>query len=235
VQEELMAKAAARLIAQARLVEILRGIRVTGNTTVENFVVADQRIGARFEGFVKGALTLAESVEWRADPAADRSEVPLAKVKLRLCITRSHALCQQRSSSLIGALQQTHAANRVAEKARVAALAKRYTGLIVDLEDKLFLPVLFPEIVSRSGTVAYGRDQVDEGIMAQHGMARYARTISQAKDLTLVGKAPLIVKAVAVTDDNKIVISDSDATIIGGVTGQAGNFLAEARVVIALD
>lgn len=235
VQEELMAKAAARLVAQARLVEILRGIRVTGKTTVEKFVVADQRIGARLEGFVKGAITLTDSLEWRADPAADRGEVPLAMVKLRLCITRSHALCRQRSSSLIGALQEPHATTRVAKKAKVAVPPKRYTGLIVDLENELFLPVLLPEIVTWSGTVVYGRDQVDNGILAQHGMARYTRTILQAKDLTLVGKAPLIVKAVAVTDDNKIVISDADAAIIGGVASQAGNFLADARVAIALD
>lgn len=235
VQEELMAKAAARLVAQARLVEILRGIRVTGKTTVENFLVADQRIGARFEGFVKGAITLADSLEWRADPAADRGEVPLATVKLRLCMTRSHILCRQRPSSLIGALQEAHATTRLANKAKVAVPAKRYTGLIVDLENKLFLPVLFPEIVTRSGTVVYGRDQVDEGMLAQRGMARFTRTISQAKDLTLVGDAPLIVKAVTVTDDNKIVISEADATIVSGLAGQADNILAEARVAIALD
>ena len=233
VQEELLAKSAARLVAHARLVEVLKGIRVTGKTTVANMVVADQKIDARFEGFVKGAVTLAENVEWRTDPAADRGEVPFASVTLRLCMTRSHAAC--RDSSLIETLPGAKAVSRAPDPPRPPEPSVRYTGLIVDLENVLFLPVLLPEIVTRSGTVLYSRGHVEPAVLRQSGVVRYARTVGQAIRLPLVGGAPLIVKAVEVTDDNRIVVSETDAAIIQLASRRTDDFLSGGRVVIALD
>jgi hypothetical protein len=122
-------------------------------------------------------------------------------------MTPGHAACN--SGSLIDTLSRAKPVDRATEAPRPAEPSKRYTGLIVDLENVLFLPVLLPEIITRSGTVLYSRGHVDSGILRQSGVVRYARTVGQAVRLPLVGDGPLIVKAVDVTDDNKIVVSDT--------------------------
>lgn len=235
VQEELMAKAAARLIAQARLVELLHGLRVTGATTLRNMLVEDQRIEARFEGFVKGAITVAEEIDWRSDSAVRRGEVPYATVRLRLCLTRSDEICRPRSVALLDPIPPPKSVVREAVTPRAPAAPTVYSGLIVDLENALFLPVLFPEIVTRSGSRVYSRKQVDPAALAENGMAQYAHTVAEATRLPLVGARPLIVKAIGVTDDNRIVVSGPDSDAILSFGQGRGGFLAGARIVIALD
>ena len=54
-QARLMAEDAARMDGMRLILEQLKGVVITGSTTVENFMTKDDRIRARVEGIIRGA------------------------------------------------------------------------------------------------------------------------------------------------------------------------------------
>jgi len=54
-QARLMAEEAAKKDAMRQILEQLKGVVITGSTTVENFMTTDDRIRARVEGIIRGA------------------------------------------------------------------------------------------------------------------------------------------------------------------------------------
>lgn len=100
VQEELMAKQAARTTAQARLLEIIKGIRLTGLTTIGTLGSGDTRAATRIKGTLRGARQISEQVTWHEDKTSRRGETVLAEVTLRVCITPT---CQATTQNLTGA------------------------------------------------------------------------------------------------------------------------------------
>lgn len=64
---------------------------------------------------------------------------------------------------------------------------------------------------------------------------RYTAAVENAWKMPRVGKNPLIVKAVEITQDNRIVIAADAAERIAKATREGMDFLDQGRVVIALD
>lgn len=57
-QARLMAEEAAKKDAERQILEQLKGVVITGNTTVENYMTKDDRIRARVEGIIRGATVI---------------------------------------------------------------------------------------------------------------------------------------------------------------------------------
>lgn len=62
-QARLMARRGAVVVAQRNLLEIIKGVHVTGETTVQDMITTRDYIYSRVEGIVKGAQPLGEPVE----------------------------------------------------------------------------------------------------------------------------------------------------------------------------
>jgi hypothetical protein len=62
-QARLMARRGAVVVAQRNLLEIIKGVHVTGETTVQDMITTRDYIYSRVEGIVKGAQPVGEPVE----------------------------------------------------------------------------------------------------------------------------------------------------------------------------
>jgi hypothetical protein len=252
VQEELMALEAARIMAKAGLVELLQGIRVTGATTVGEFMTRDSSVRIRFSGILKGAIPTGESVEWVNDKSAERGKVPLGHATFRICLFHDEEKCKKLTLAVVdlfapppelNALAPPAAHRRSASRERSTAVPQKnrshagpvVTGLIVDLGNRLFLPVLSPEIVSEDGKPVFNMAMVTRRHVTGNSTVRYTAAVENAHKMALVGANPLTVQAVDITDDNRIVVSTGEATKITKAIESGTSFLAEGRVVIALD
>jgi len=223
IQEELMAKQAARTTAQARLLEIVKGIRLTGLSTIGAKGAGDTRAATRIKGTLRGAHTVSQTVNWHKDKTSRRGETALAEVTLRLCMTPA---CQETNANLtnasLGLDPQT--------SPDAAPAPSETSAVIIDLEQALYLPALAPEIINEQNQTIYSSASVSEQAATQNGLTRYAKTVDKAKSLPMSGPNPLVVPAQRISKDNRIVLSNDDAAKVARHAA-----LTEGRVIIALD
>jgi hypothetical protein len=226
IQEELMAKQAARTSAQSRLLETINGVRLTGLSTLGTQGQGDMRAASRIKGVVRGARVVSETVTWQEDKSSRRGEVPLAEVILRLCMS---AACKETQQNLTTtSLADPSAPSLV--KDVVADQAEGPSAVIIDLEKALYLPALAPEIINEDGEIVYSQDSIDEAALEQSGIVNYSKSVIEAKNLSISGANPIILKAERITKDNRIVLSNTNSAQIKGISA-----LRLARVIVAMD
>ena len=226
VQEELMAKQAARTTAQARLLEIIKGIRLSGISTLGAQAQSDTRAATRIKGTLKGARSVNETVTWHEDKSSRRGEVVMAEVTLRLCVSPT---CTETRDNL------THASLAPFVKPKPAShqsetLEGDYSAVIIDLQQAMFLPALSPEIINEKGDTIYSQDVVDDEVATQKGLIHYEKSVEMAKKNAVCGSNPFIVSAQRVSTDNRIVLSNEDAAKIRNLPA-----LKLGRVIVAMD
>ncbi|HAU28653.1 MAG TPA: hypothetical protein DCW68_00875 [Rhodospirillaceae bacterium] len=245
VQREIMAIEAARAMAYKHLAESLHGVRVQAHTTVGNMARVMQDVSTAVNGMVTGAVPVSESVSWVSD-IRDGSAVaaaPWAEVVLRICFDRSAPECASvpetlyEGINLAQLLPMPHKTFGRSDAGRYLTDSyqdENYTGLVVDLDKQVFLPVLAPEIVTPDGKMVFAGRRVDSRILATHGPVRYAQTLEAARDARFVGNNPLILRARDVTEDNQIVIDPHDAAILVRTSLEDKDFLRLGKVVLVL-
>lgn len=208
------AERAARMDALRNLLETTQGVRITGETTVRNFVLESQSIRARVEGIVKGATevdrrylsdggvsvtmrillwgtfarTIVESLG-RGSPGEpqDRGD-PLKPEHGRLL---EHPLLERFAALFLP--RRAFAQPAGSEELQKELVA---TGLILDLTGTEAKPELLPRIVDEeSGTVLIDARAASVE-RAAAGMIGYASSVEAALEQTdRVGNTPYIAKA----------------------------------------
>ncbi|WP_417783901.1 hypothetical protein [Terasakiella pusilla] len=224
IQEELMAKQAARTTAQARLLELVKGVRLTGLSTLGAEAQGDTRAATRIKGTLQGARTVTETVTWHKDESSRRGEVVFAEVTLRLC---TQPTCTETTQNLTTASLTPPVTPHESPK---PAAPEAINGLIIDLDNALYLPALSPSIINEDGTVLYSQDTVPAATAREKGLIHYTKTVEQARKLAISGDSPLVLSAQRITKDNRIVLSNADGERF--VETQAAH---QGRVIVALD
>ncbi len=226
IQEELMAKQAARTTAQARLLEIIKGVRLSGLTTLGTQGAGDTRAASRIKGFLRGAKTVSETTSWHEDQTSRRGEVVMAEVTLRVCISPT---CSQTASNLTKASLQKNSENTPSPQQEKAA-STGPSAVILDLQQALYLPALAPQIIDEKNRLIYSEESVSPEALTQNGLVHYTKTLAQAQSLPSSGSTPVVIAVQRITKDNKIVISTLDGDKVRNLTA-----LKQGRVIIALD
>ena len=132
------------------------------------------------------------------------------------------------------------AAPTVASVARAVELGKTpYTGLIVDASYLGVRPALKARVYSPDGDEVYGESKASRSTLAKMGkLTGYSDTpeTARTKHVGLIGKNPLVVKAVEATGGNKsdVVVSREDALLIERADRSAG-FLKDCKVTITVE
>jgi len=251
VKMRLKSLAAAKVLAQVALVELLQGVRVTSLMTVSDMVLEESIQAARVEGVSKGAVTIAEEVVW--ERMSDGSEIPQASVTLRVCLRDRSPACTQYGGGGRGVLRsmrldQVEIPSEVPsynpsrtelQQARdvldTEEPEEKYNSLIVRTGGNFFQPVLYPEIITEEGTAVYGPDVIESGALLRNGPAQFSNDLDRAKEIPLLEKEPLVVTVLAVDENDRLVVSKEDAAKIMAASAKNGNFLKEAKVAIVLD
>ena len=254
-QAEGLAFTAAKADAYRKFGEIINGVHVEGDRTVEKLSVT-QKIRTRVEATINGAKIVGQNLfSERTRDCAVYMQVPLFGVENSLAqavLEKSPTiepfpmpefdadLNQSPLSRLPSSLQLKLLANeplsRKTTKKSVKDYANEaegiYTGLIVDCRGLGLQPVMNPVILNTNGTKIYGHKNLDFDKIVSQGMADYAKDLN---GVARAGDKPLVVKAVKLENFNSnpvLNIADSNKVLI---ENHATKFLNDMKVVLLHD
>ena len=109
----------------------------------------------------------------------------------------------------------------------------RVTGLIIDAQGLNYHPNLHPGLITEDGKEIYGIIKVSHNYIVNVGMAGWALNIKGAESNPRVGENPLIIRAIGISEDNKLIIKTDDALNIM-IADDRYDFLGKCRVVIVV-
>ncbi|MBI4516106.1 MAG: hypothetical protein HY699_09875 [Deltaproteobacteria bacterium] len=230
-QKRLLAQRAAKVVALRELAETLAGVRVAGDTSVQDAAARSDQIRTAVDGMVKGAETVYEGYDERAE---------IATVYLRLNLDGPNGvtgnllpkIVEQRAVEVPAA--PVYAPPVPAAPAPPAAVEVA-DGLIIDATGKNFRPALINRIVASNGSVLFEPSKIAPEVLAKRGCGDYTSDLGKAKAILANhgAKNPIVVVATGVVRSTDAQVSESDAAAIFTNNGKS-NFLESAKVVFVL-
>ena len=234
---------AARLDAARNILEMIKGVNLSSNTTVRDAMVANDVIRTKISGFLHGLRPT-------GDPRYFSDGLVKVRMEARLDKTIPQELAYRDSLNqpfpapapltppvAVQPPVQTSssAPTSAASAASVIATDRVYTGLVVDARNLGIQPAMSPKILDENGKEVYGSAYVDREFSIKHGMAGYLKELDKAKANDRVKSTPLVIKALKASGNNKtdLVVSNKDAEALRKIASTQ-SFLREARVVILL-
>lgn len=216
-QARAMARRAATVDAQRLLVEIMQGVVVDAETTVEN-AMANDIIKTKVRGILRGARQVGKPV-YMDDGSV---EVTLA-VNLRG--TLSDVLLPKEGFS-----------EEPAKKVEAPVIPDGHTGLIIDARGLGLAPAMAPKVMDETKKLVYGAKLVSREAAVTHGIAVYEKDLDLAKKNDRIGDNPLVIKGTEAKGRNKsnVVVSDADGAR-ARKAAEGLSFLSECKVVVVVD
>ncbi len=239
LQGQMLARRAAIADAYRMIAELVKGVNVDSETTVEMMMTTSDVIRTRVQATIKGAVIVSEQAINGGQGYQVTMRVPLfgvsgslasaviepPKVVEPLPAPVPDVIPSVPAESLSGGTTVRVTINVKDKKKAIGG----YTGVIVDCRGLGLKPVMSPVIKNENGTPVYGHKNLNHDMVIANGMADYARDMTGA---SRAGSNPLIVKAIRVSGacQGDPVISTADANRILIENGSS-NFLNETKVV----
>jgi hypothetical protein len=224
-QKRLLALRAAKIVALRELAETLSGVRISGETCVEDMAAKSDQVRAAVNGTIKGTEVVHEAYD-------ERTEV--GTVFVRVSLDGPNGLMRTLVPTLIEA-KAIEAAPAYQAPAAPPPAVQQVDALIIDATGKPFRPALVNRIVVANGSVLFEPSKVAPEILAKRGCGDYTSDLGKAKAI-LAGhgaKNPLVIKVAGVRQATDAEISEADAAAIF-TANQKTNFLEGAQVVFIL-
>jgi hypothetical protein len=245
---------AAQVLALRNALETIKGILISSETTIENFMVTNEYVSTAIDGFIKG-FKFENKPHYMSDGSVEISvTVPLDgekglagvlygvedKADKGEKVTKedkgdSVTISVDDALKLL-ALKNTPAVTAMPEPA-AQTKPQVFTGLIIDAKGLGAKPAMAPKVFDEAGNEVYGSMYVSRDFAVKYGMAGYAKSVAEAaKNLDRVGTTPGNIKAVKTcgTSGCDVVISAGDADVIRS-SAKNLKFLQECRVIIVVD
>jgi len=140
-QAKAMATRGAIVVAQRNLLEIIQGVNVTSETTVQDMMTKSDFIYTRVDGVVKGARQYGEAIE----------KDGMIEVTMRISIYETNGLAPVLFDE-VGRLPEMNL-KKGAQQIDNDKNAKAPNGLVFDFGGKKYDPSMFPVVVDQSGRV----------------------------------------------------------------------------------
>ncbi len=212
-QAKLMARQAAVADAYRNLASVTKGVRVTGQTSVKNFITESDDVRLKVEGFIRGAEVISEK----------QLEDASFEVILQAPLTGEGGLISGLKDELL------------TSSPVFAGSSGDPSGLLIDATGLGVLPAMSPKIYDEDGKEVYGTVYCSPDFAIEVGIVGYPRRMEQALKSDRIGKSPLTVKALRrgakfATD---VVVSNADAARIRAADAKSG-FLSRCSVAIFL-
>ena len=228
-QKEILALRAAKVVALRELAEILSGVRVSGETCIQDAAAKSDQVKATVDGLIKGAEVVHESYD-------DHKEVATVYVRLDLdgpngvTQTLLPKLIEQKAVGAPPAPQFVPPA-----QAPAAGSGEPADALIIDATGKNLRPALINRVVASNGNVLFEPSKIPPEILAKKGCGDYTSDLGKAKAIAAShgAKHPLVIKAAGVVRTTDAQVSETDATVIY-TEDQRTQFLEGAQVVFVL-
>ena len=240
---------AAKLDAYRNLLEIVKGVNLTSETTVENAMLLSDVIKTRVDGVLRGARMVGEPRYMSTGDVEVEVEVPLTGVISDAVLPQDFG----GGSLLTGGVllcptcgQPWPAGKPVpagitliqsgGQTGGTVATGSTVTGLIVDAGGLGLRPAMAPKVLDEQGNEIYGSKFVSREYAVDIGMVGYDKNLEKAIRNERVADTPVVVKAVKTSGPNKtdVVVSNADASKIHGLAANM-NFLQHCKVMFILD
>jgi hypothetical protein len=213
---------AARADALRQILETVEGMVLTSETTVQDFMLANDRIRTEVRGVCRNFREVGEPIYM-----SDKS------IELNV----EMILGPEFNDVLIGDLAYQDGTPVPVQYSDLEPGNSIYTGLIIDCRGVEVRPALAPRVLSESGEEIYGNSWVDRDWALANGIAGYVRSIEQARnEVDRIGNNPLIVKAVASKGLQlaDVIIPDRSGKILHSLADNL-SFLSECRVIMIIE
>ena len=213
---------AAKLDALRNLMETVKGMYLTSETTVRNAMVENDVIQTKVSGIVKNFRET--DIRYLSDGSVEVDvEIPLSGILLNELLPQQMG-GKNPANVNYGVAPQPAFANAV------------YTGLIIDARGLGLRPAMAPKIVDEDGNEIYGTGFVSRDYAVQIGVVGYDKDINHARGDDRVKDNPMVIKGIGVAGTNKtdIVVSKADAANILAA-GKNLNFMEQCKVMFILD
>lgn len=225
---------AARLDGLRNLVEAVKAIRVSSETTVNNNMVANDIIRTKVEAMVRGAQQVGE-VKYLSDSSVELvMSVPMSGIMdVMLPMAAPGAVSAE------GQLPpgfEVAAADAPLAPATPAVPGQPITGLIIDARGLNIMPSMSPRILGQNGAVLYGPGKYPREFAVAQGVVGYQKNPEAAIGDPRVAGNPVTLKGVGKsgTMGADVIISDSDSQRVSGFDGFA-DAIGNCRVMFILD
>jgi hypothetical protein len=224
-QRRYAALRAAKVVAQRDLIEVLQGVSVTGDTTVQNGLLANDIIRSTVQGFLQGARECGRYY----DPTQGVGYVCLEMP------TRALVGQMWSDPNIRNTIQQLVPQGPMYTPQAVPPVTQAYDALIIDARQQNFRPALVNRVLTDSGEIIYDPTKIAEEILAERGCGDYTNDPGKAQAILQErgAKNPLLVKAVGVAKFTDVKVSSDDASKIFAAN-QKTHFLEAAKVVFVL-
>lgn len=210
----LNAERAAKLDALRNVIETLQGVQVTGKRSVGD-LMSNGEIKSKVQGLAQGFKVV--DTRYYSDGSVD--------------IVVQMPLNDELNSTLMSAVPE--AKKKISLSTTGAETA---SGLVINAQGLGLLPSMAPRLVDEAGKEVYGTTVVEAGVLAEGGLAGYAKDIDQAKSDARTGDKPVVIKALRLAKNSKtdLVVSNADADKLRAPNTNL-KFLTEGRVIIVVD
>ena len=195
------------------LSERVDDIHVTSNATVKNLRDLDDEINTKVETVLRGARVMSVTRE------SDGSFHAIVRLYL-------NGKAGSLASAVLGESVQIE---DFPPPKFTNIVSENYSGLIIDCRGKNLSPAITPAIKSVDGTEIYAYKNIGYQTAVDKGMIAYSTSVDSGVERA--GSSPLVIKAVRVSDDCDVVISEEDADIILAYNRSA-QFLNNCAVVL---
>ena len=257
IQARMLARRAAVVDAYRQLAEMVKGVNVDSETTVENMMVTSDVTKTKVTALIQGArivseqavdgggytVTMEMSVFGASNslatavlptntvptsfPAPDASVPASTPSSVQVNVQVTPGTTQTPATTIPSVTTPSHQGSSAAAAPAGQAIGG-YTGLIVDCRGLGLKPVMSPVIKNANGEPIYGYKNLDSATVIANGMASYTTDMSRA---SRAGSNPLVVKAVGLDNHNgNPILSVADANRVLIENGATG-FLDRTNVV----
>ena len=257
IQARMLARRAAVVDAYRQLAEMVKGVNVDSETTVENMMVTSDVPKTKVTALIQGArivseqavdgggytVTMEMSVFGASNslatavlptntvptrfPAPDASVPASTPSSVQVNVQVTPGTTQTPATTIPSVTTPSHQGSSAAAAPAGQAIGG-YTGLIVDCRGLGLKPVMSPVIKNANGEPIYGYKNLDSATVIANGMASYTTDLSKA---SRAGSNPLVVKAVGLDNHNgNPILSVADANRVLIENGASG-FLDRTNVV----
>ncbi|MBI3948199.1 MAG: LPP20 family lipoprotein [Armatimonadetes bacterium] len=260
-QARLLARRAAIADAYRNLAQLINEVRVTADTTADQYITRSDQIRMRVDAYIRGAQVIEEEDDESQGIYTVTMALPMAGGGALTGIMLPHVVKRTRPPApvlpsaapapeptppaaapapAVPALPPAPTARATldleSELLTPADARGPFTGLIVDTRGLGVEPSMSARIYDPAGREVYGAERVDPDAVVAQGMAGYMGTIRAALRSPRVGSRPLVLRAAATVDEFRryVAISAEDAQRVLAENGPV-QFLQQCAVVLVVD
>ena len=222
-QRNLSARRAATLDAARNLVELIKGVNITSNTTTQGMMLTNDTVVATIQGRLRGIRPV-EAPKYFSDGSVQ------IKLEARLRdLLPQELYASSAEPKLLGPPVGSPAGS-------LLNTSSVYSGLVIDARGTGVTPAMSPKVYDPEQREVYGSAYVSREFAISQGMVGYIKSVEKAMQSDRVKGKPALVKALQASGKSNadLVIAQKDADALREIS-RSQTFLREGRVMVVLD